>query len=144
MWPSDIWVWDGCCLCREERRRSHLAMISRALKPHSSLGWSGNLLLPNSTQPVHIQIHHPTSLHAHTQTNKAHEVKMRIAFSPALLTLFTSLAFAAVCEVNSDNCRAVINASACFNKYMTGTNVNNILSCLTGTEGAATNKEKVC
>ncbi|KAG4442374.1 hypothetical protein IFR05_002152 [Cadophora sp. M221] len=69
---------------------------------------------------------------------------MRISSSLALFTLFTSSAFAAVCEVNSDNCRAVINASACFNKYMTGTNVNNILGCLTGTEGAATNKEKMC
>ncbi|KAG4422005.1 hypothetical protein IFR04_004864 [Cadophora malorum] len=69
---------------------------------------------------------------------------MHILFSLTLLTLFTSSTFAAVCEVNSDNCRAVINASACFNKYMTGTNVNNILSCLTGTEGTATNKEKMC
>jgi len=68
---------------------------------------------------------------------------MHIPFSLTLLTLFTSSTFAAVCEVNSDNCRAVINASSCFNKYMTGTNVNNILSCLTGTEGTATNKEKV-
>ncbi|PVH82170.1 hypothetical protein DL98DRAFT_586847 [Cadophora sp. DSE1049] len=69
---------------------------------------------------------------------------MRLPFSLTLLAIFTSSAFAAVCEVNTDNCRAVINASACFNKYMTGTNVNNILSCLTGTEGTATNKEKMC
>ncbi|KAH7355109.1 hypothetical protein BKA65DRAFT_535397 [Rhexocercosporidium sp. MPI-PUGE-AT-0058] len=69
---------------------------------------------------------------------------MRISFTLALLTLFTSSTFGAVCEVNSDNCRAVINASACFNKYMTGGNVNNILSCLTGTEGTATNKQKMC
>ncbi|KAK0119691.1 hypothetical protein ONS95_011127 [Cadophora gregata] len=68
---------------------------------------------------------------------------MRIPLSLTLFTLVTSSTFAAVCEVKSDNCRAVINASACFNKYMTGTNVNNILSCLTGTEGTATNKEKV-
>ncbi|KAL2070815.1 hypothetical protein VTL71DRAFT_13841 [Oculimacula yallundae] len=69
---------------------------------------------------------------------------MRVSFPLALITLFTTTIFAATCDVNSDNCRAVINASACFNKYMTGSNVNNILSCLTGTEGAATNKVKMC
>lgn len=47
------------------------------------------------------------------------------------------------CDVESDNCRAVINASACFNEFMSGGNTNSILNCLAGTEGDATPTAKV-
>lgn len=49
------------------------------------------------------------------------------------------------CDVESDNCRAVINGSACFNKYLAGGGGNTrlVLSCLAGTEGSATPQQKV-
>lgn len=71
-------------------------------------------------------------------------VKMRISFS--LLAVFIASALAdGPCDVESDNCRAVINASACFNKYMAGGNPNkaNVLSCLKGTDGTDTETQKV-
>ncbi|KAK6855866.1 hypothetical protein PG995_008017 [Apiospora arundinis] len=47
------------------------------------------------------------------------------------------------CDVESDNCRAVINGSACFNKYLAGGgNTRLVLSCLAGTEGSATPQQK--
>ncbi|CAG8979616.1 hypothetical protein HYALB_00012593 [Hymenoscyphus albidus] len=68
---------------------------------------------------------------------------MRISFS--ILAIFVASALAdGPCDVESDNCRAVINASACFNKYMAGGNKANILSCLKGTDGAATETQKMC
>ncbi|KUJ18628.1 uncharacterized protein LY89DRAFT_732181 [Mollisia scopiformis] len=48
------------------------------------------------------------------------------------------------CDVNSDSCRAVINASACFNEFMSGGNKASILNCLAGTDGAASPKDKMC
>ncbi|KAI1855939.1 hypothetical protein JX265_012022 [Neoarthrinium moseri] len=47
------------------------------------------------------------------------------------------------CDVMSDSCRAVINASACFNEFMAGGNKNSMLNCLAGTEGSATPQQKV-
>lgn len=76
---------------------------------------------------------------------------MRASFG--LLAIFVSTIFAApapsgpsdTCDVNSDNCRAVINASACFNEFMSGGsgNKNSVLNCLAGTDGAATPTQKV-
>ncbi|TVY84839.1 hypothetical protein LSUE1_G000587 [Lachnellula suecica] len=68
---------------------------------------------------------------------------MRI--SVTLFTIFLSSVFAAAlpCDVESDNCRAVINASACFNEYMSGS-ASTVLNCLAGTDGAATPKVKMC
>lgn len=67
---------------------------------------------------------------------------MRIVLS--LLAVFATSALAdGPCDVESDNCRAVINASACFNEFISGGNKNSILNCLAGTEGNATPTEKV-
>jgi hypothetical protein len=66
--------------------------------------------------------------------------EMRI--SAAVFAIFVSSALAAgPCDPDSDSCRAVINASACFNEFMG--NKNSILGCLTGTEGSASPKDKV-
>ncbi|KAK8058523.1 hypothetical protein PG994_008971 [Apiospora phragmitis] len=58
---------------------------------------------------------------------------------------FLSTAADLPCDVESDNCRAVINGSACFNKYLAGGGGNTrlVLSCLTGTEGSATPQQKI-
>lgn len=67
---------------------------------------------------------------------------MRIILS--LLAVFASSAIAdGPCDVESDDCRAVINASACFNEFISGGNKNSILNCLAGTEGDATPTAKV-
>lgn len=67
---------------------------------------------------------------------------MRILFS--LLAIFVASALAdGPCDAESDNCRAVINASACFNKYMASATKANILSCLKGTDGTDTETQKV-
>ncbi|KAG8158141.1 hypothetical protein KVR01_011902 [Diaporthe batatas] len=67
---------------------------------------------------------------------------MRIQAS--ILLVFISSALAdGPCDVNSDSCRSVINASACFNKFLSFGNKDQVLSCLTGTDGTATNQQKV-
>lgn len=66
------------------------------------------------------------------------------SFSILSTLLFITVAFSLPCDVESDACRAVINASACFNEFMSGSNKNSVLNCLTGTEGAQTPTQKVC
>ncbi|KAF7536272.1 hypothetical protein G7054_g4696 [Neopestalotiopsis clavispora] len=70
---------------------------------------------------------------------------MKVPISFTLLLLGSALAADLPCDVESDSCRAVINGSACFNKFMAGGNgnKNSMLSCLTGTEGSATPQQKV-
>jgi hypothetical protein len=58
------------------------------------------------------------------------------AFLPVILA-------AGPCDVESDNCRAVINGSACFNEFLAQGNKASILNCLAGTDGAATPTVKV-
>ncbi|CZR63198.1 uncharacterized protein PAC_13095 [Phialocephala subalpina] len=68
---------------------------------------------------------------------------MRISLG--LFAVFVSFALAdGPCDPNSDSCRAVINASACFNEFMSGGNKNSILNCLAGTDGAGTPTAKMC
>ncbi|KAH6671871.1 hypothetical protein B0J14DRAFT_82349 [Halenospora varia] len=65
--------------------------------------------------------------------------------STALAGPLSTLAVdAGPCAVNTDACRAVINASACFNEFMSGGNKNSILNCLAGTDGTQTPTEKMC
>ncbi|POS78201.1 hypothetical protein DHEL01_v203417 [Diaporthe helianthi] len=67
---------------------------------------------------------------------------MRI--QPSLMLVFISSAMAdGPCDVNSDSCRSVINASPCFNEFLSFGNKNQVLNCLTGTDGTATNQQKV-
>jgi hypothetical protein len=76
--------------------------------------------------------------HSHPRT----QLKMHIYFS--LIAIFLPIILAdGPCVVDSDNCRAVINASACFNKFLGQGNKANVLSCLAGTEGDATPTVKV-
>lgn len=62
----------------------------------------------------------------------------------SLFLVFISSALAdGPCDVNSDSCRSVINASACFNEFLSFGNKNQVLNCLTGTDGTATPQQKV-
>ncbi|KAF4625689.1 hypothetical protein G7Y89_g12471 [Cudoniella acicularis] len=68
---------------------------------------------------------------------------MRVSLG--LFAIFVSSALAAgPCDANTDSCRAVINASACFNEFLSNGSKNSILNCLAGTDGAGTPKDKMC
>lgn len=72
------------------------------------------------------------------------DLTMRVFLGVFAILVSSVLAADLPCDVQSDNCRAVINGSACFNEFMSAGNVNSILNCLAGTEGSATPKQKVC
>ncbi|KAH6646244.1 hypothetical protein BKA67DRAFT_97096 [Truncatella angustata] len=59
--------------------------------------------------------------------------------------LFCSVLADGPCDVMSDSCRSVINASACFNEFLAGGgNKDPVLNCLVGTDGSDTPEQKMC
>lgn len=77
-----------------------------------------------------------------SEKSKSNLYNMR--FLLGLFAVFIHSALAAgPCDADSDNCRAVINGSACFNEFMASGNKNSMLNCLAGTDGAATPQQKV-
>lgn len=68
---------------------------------------------------------------------------MRVSFGFVAIFITSALAADLPCDVDAENCRAVMDATACFNEYMSGGNKNTIMNCLVGTDGAGTPKEKV-
>ncbi|KAN0102899.1 hypothetical protein V8E51_011212 [Hyaloscypha variabilis] len=73
-------------------------------------------------------------------------------FSLGLIVVFVSGAFTAaiaspptVCDVDSDACRAVMDATACFNEIGAASGAKaSMLACLTGTDGTETPTQKMC
>jgi len=69
---------------------------------------------------------------------------MHASLSLVAMFVTSALAQSLPCDVDNDNCRAVMDSTACFNEYMAGNgNKNSVLNCLVGTDGSATPAGKV-